>query len=186
MIKFYTFDDNFMFIEEVEVDPLSPLPKGTTIKPEGQIGSLFQWVGNAWLELTEQPLITIPEVYPVELLINLINEKRDEIERSGFPYLGKIFDSNPLSVQRITTVVQTAQIAYASNTPFEINWTTADNSTILLTIQDILGLPVALALYANSLHLHAADLKNQVINAATDQARGEILIYDGWPGLVQS
>lgn len=186
MITFYTFDENFIYSGEIEVDPMLPLPRGTTIMPVGEEGSIFKWYGNSWIIIDELPPVPETILFPVEELINKINEKRDSIESSGFPYLNKIFDSDPRSVQRINTVVQTAQVAMATNTPFEISWTTADNSIIVLSIQDILGIPVALALYANALHQHASSLKNQVRDALTDIDRGNINIYEGWPGLDQN
>jgi len=99
--------------------------------------------------------------------LTALNEERDRREAAGFPYLDKLFDSNPLSVQRITAAALAAQSALATNSPFEIEWTAADNSTITLNATELLGMPIALATHAASLHNTARQLKSQVESATT-------------------
>lgn len=99
-----------------------------------------------------------------------INALRDEKESSTFPYLGHAFDCDPRSVQRINTAVQAAQAAIAVGAPFEIEWTDAANGAVALTAQDLLGMPVALAQYANGLHQTCKTLKQQIDAAATAEA----------------
>lgn len=95
-----------------------------------------------------------------------INGHRDTLEASGFEYLGKTFDSDSRSAQRITIAAQTAQLAMASGQPFSITWTAKDNSTIDLTAEQMLGMPVALAQFAAGLHEHGK-AKKALIDAAT-------------------
>ena len=95
-----------------------------------------------------------------------IKQARDAQEAGTFPFLDKFIDSNPRSVQRITTAVQYADAAQREGTPFAIEWTCADNSVLLLNGPAMQGMPVALAQYANTLHERARALRSQ-IEAAT-------------------
>lgn len=94
-----------------------------------------------------------------------INSMRDTLEKAGFPYLNKMIDSDPISVARITSVVQVAQVALAASQSFEIDWTTKDNSVLTLDAAGVLGMPVALVTFANELHEHARDKKAQIESA---------------------
>ncbi|CDS48901.1 hypothetical protein [Polaromonas sp. CG9_12] len=87
-----------------------------------------------------------------------IKQARDVQEATSFPYLGKQIDSDPRSVQRITTAVQAADAA----PPFAIDWTCADNTTLALDGPAMQAMPVALAMYANALHQHARALRAQL------------------------
>lgn len=95
-----------------------------------------------------------------------MNSIRDNLEQSGFPYLNKIIDSNPVSVQRITVAVQAAQAAIGAGQPFAIVWTCQDNSILTLDAEGMMGMPVALAMFANGLH-ETARQKKDLIDAAT-------------------
>lgn len=106
-----------------------------------------------------------------------IKRNRDLLEASGFPYLGKVLDSDERSVQRITTVVQAAQAAIGAGVSFSIVWTCADNSTLALDAMAAIGMPVALAQYADQLHQTAKALRAQ-IEAATTVAQVEAI---AWP-----
>jgi len=105
-----------------------------------------------------------------------INSKRDTLEQSGFPYLGKNIDSNPVSVQRITVSVQAAQAAISASQPFSVNWTCQDNEILILDAAQMLGMPVALATYANTIHQHAIE-KKALIDAATTVAEVEAITW---------
>jgi hypothetical protein len=102
---------------------------------------------------------------------------RDLLEASGFPYLGKRLDSDARSVARINTAVQAAQAALAIGEPFAITWTCADNTTLALDGAGMLGVPVALALYADQLHQTCKVLRAQ-IEAATTTAQVQAI---AWP-----
>lgn len=114
-------------------------------------------------------------------LVARINEKRDSIEAGGFPYLGKVLDSDPRSVQRINTAVQAAQAAVAAGVPFGIDWVCADNSVVTLDAAGMIGAPVALATYANQAHTFARTLKDQANAALTIAELEAIDIEAGWP-----
>lgn len=107
-----------------------------------------------------------------------IKRKRDELEAGGFPYLGKVVDSDKLSVQRIALAVQSAQAAISAGAAFEIEWTCADNSTIQLDGPAMAGMPVALAEHANSLHVIARELRASIY---AEDATEESVAAISWP-----
>lgn len=110
-----------------------------------------------------------------------INARRDALEEAGFPYLGKQLDSDSRSVQRINTAMQAAQVALAAGQPFSIGWTCADDTTLTLDAQGMLGVPVALAKHANTIHRHARELKTLVNAAQTSAELESIEINADWP-----
>jgi hypothetical protein len=85
-----------------------------------------------------------------------INRARDAAEQGGFEYLGKTFDSDQVSAQRISMAAQAMALAPEGAT---ITWTCQDNSTIDLTAQELVGLVVALAQHSNTCHEKATALK---------------------------
>lgn len=109
-----------------------------------------------------------------------VNRLRDEKEASGFPYLGKTFDSDERSASRIFGAVQAAQAAVAAGQPFVIDWTVQDNSVLTLDAQETIGMSVAMAQYANGLHQHARALKSQVDGATNTSELEAIDIESGW------
>lgn len=96
-----------------------------------------------------------------------IKTERDRIEQSGCPYMGGVLDSDSLSVQRINTAVQAAQVVGES---FEIDWTMQDNTVVHMTQADVLGMPAALAIFSNSLHIKARELREQIGAAKNTEA----------------
>jgi hypothetical protein len=81
--------------------------------------------------------------------IRKLKDKRNTLEQSGVPYMDTIFDSDQLSVLRINTAVSAA-MALGEN--FSVPWTVQDGSVVTMTAQDMIGLPVALAVMSNELH----------------------------------
>lgn len=114
-----------------------------------------------------------PEVTPEPTLDELkllkraeINSARDRTEQGGFEYLGKTFDSDPISCQRISTAAQA--IALASDDT-AIVWTCQDNTTISLNKTQLAGMVGALAQHSNSCHQKATALKAEVEKAKTKE-----------------
>jgi len=135
------------------------VPDGTSI-PRGH-----RWWPNHDELVSAVPAITLPEAK--ELAQTRIIDERHARETAGFSYQDKVFDSDPRAVQRLTTAAIAAQSALATNSPFEIEWTAADNSTVTLNATELLGMPVALATHAASLHNTARQLKGQIESATT-------------------
>ena len=113
-----------------------------------------------YYEVVAIPLPTLEEVKAQKW--GKIKQERDKTEQSGCPYMGGMLDSDSLSVQRINTAVQAAQVIGES---FEVDWTMQDNTVIHMTYADVLGMPAALAVFSNELHMKARALREQ-INAA--------------------
>jgi hypothetical protein len=102
---------------------------------------------------------------------------RQQMETAGFPYMGKTFDSDERSAIKINTAVQTAQVAGPS---FTINWTAQDDTDVTMDQAAMFGMPVALATYANALHVAYRAHKTAINEADFDT----LLAYDvttGWP-----
>lgn len=112
-----------------------------------------------------------------------ITAERDQREAAGFPYHGRVLDSNPLSVQRITAAALGAQAAVATGQVFTVDWTCADNSILTLDAPAVIGMPLALAQHAAALHAHARTLKVAVDAASDKTALAAIDIQSGWPEL---
>lgn len=127
---------------------------------------------NNWYEVGYVPQQPLDELK--ELKRDEINKARDEAEQGGFLYLGKMFDSDPISCQRIALASQTALISMQSQTEFSVEWTCQDNSKITLSAEQTVGMSVALTQWSNSCHIKATELKNLVKNATTAEELEEI------------
>lgn len=97
-----------------------------------------------------------------------INAERDRREQGGFEYDGTVFDSDATSVIRINAAVNTAVAAVLGSSEFSVGWTAADNTTVTLDAQGLLGLSTALAAHSNTQHVRARSLKEQ-LDAAEDE-----------------
>lgn len=133
---------------------------------------VFDWGAKAWID--PRTLADVKAKRWAEM-----KRHRDLLEASGFPYLGKRLDSDARSVQRINTAVQAAQAALAANQPFPIVWTCADNSLLDLDAAGVIGMPVALAIYADQLHQTCKALRAQ-LEAATTVPQVEAI---AWPAI---
>jgi len=103
-----------------------------------------------------------------------INAKRNELEQSGFTYMDKTIQSDPVSVQRITIAVQSAQVAISTSSDFSLEWMCADNTTLTLTADQTVAMAVFLASFGQTLHNTATKLKEQV-DACTTIAEVEAI-----------
>lgn len=104
-----------------------------------------------------------------------IKQARDNQEQAGLPYMGKVLDSDTLSVQRLTTAAQVAQLAISQNQEFTINWTTKDNSTLTMTAQQVLEIPKALVQYNDDIHNKARLYKEKIDKATTAEKLAKIV-----------
>lgn len=101
-----------------------------------------------------------------------INQARDEAEQGGFEYLGKTFDSDQVSAQRISMACQALSNAPAEQT---ITWTCQDNTTIDLNGEQLQGLVVALATWSNECHQKASALKIQIDTCESKEELDKII-----------
>ena len=106
-----------------------------------------------------------------------INAARDEAEQGGFEYMGKIFDSDQVSCQRISCAAQAMSAVAMSGEIPTITWTCQDNTTIDLSASELMGLVVALAQWSNSCHEKATALKAQ-IDACTSKEELDAITWE--------
>lgn len=114
---------------------------------------------------------------------NQVNLNRDELESSGFMYLGYVFDSNAISVQRISNKALSALTAKMTNTPFSVDWTVKDNSIITLDADQMIACQEALTQRATKLHQHATSLKTMINAAISIDEVNSVDIVNDWPAL---
>ena len=150
------YDEAYKFVSE---------NKGTTI----------QDIGNKKYQIVELPKPSLEELKLAKR--EEINQARDKSEQGGFEYMGKVFDSDQVSAQRISMAAQAMALATEGTT---ITWTCQDNSTIDLTATDMQGLVSALAVWSNSCHEKATALKSQ-IDAAKTAEELEKITWDDKP-----
>lgn len=182
MKKVYFYDENtkeFVSEENALKDPLESkiqgkdvwlLPANATfdIPPEYKEGYKVVYKDGWEYEEIPQPK---PEPEPTLDELKLlkraeINSARDRTEQGGFEYLGKVFDSDMISCQRISTAAQAMAFAQEETA---IVWTCQDNTTISLNKTQLAGLVAALAMHSNECHQKATALKAEVEKAKTKE-----------------
>lgn len=85
----------------------------------------------------------------------------------GFTYQGKPIDSDRDSVMSITGAGVAALAAKLAGLPYSVTWTCADDSTLVLDADGVLGMVVMLAQFADAQHAKARTLKDAIKNAKT-------------------
>ncbi len=148
------YDEAYKFVSE---------NKGTTIED----------LGGGKYKIVELPKPSLDELKLAKRAE--INRARDAAEQGGFEYLGKTFDSDQISAQRISMAAQAMALAPEGTT---ITWTCQDNTTIDLTAQELVGLVVALAEWSNTCHQKATALKAQIDAAKTAEELEKITWSD--------
>jgi len=120
---------------------------------------------QAWVKAGNTPDPAPVELEPLETLfrrvVSQINQRRNAIEQSVFPYMDTTFDSNQVSAIRIAGAVGAAQAAFAMGMPFDIAWTDSTNNDIPMTGEQIMGMPLAMAIHSNTVHQLARVLKDE-------------------------
>ena len=150
------YDEAYKFVSE---------NKGTTIED----------LGGGKYKIVELPKPSLDELKLAKRAE--INRARDAAEQGGFEYLGKTFDSDQISAQRISMAAQAMALAPEGTT---ITWTCQDNTTIDLTAQELVGLVVALATWSNACHEKATALKAK-IEAAQTAEELELITWEDNP-----
>lgn len=168
MTIIYNFDDegNFVNSQVALVDEFGKeiLPDGATyLKPiEEKEGFKVKFNEDEWI-YEEIPQPKVPTLDELKILKREeINQARNSAEQGGFEYMGKIFDSDPISCQRISCAAQAMSMVTMSEEVPTITWTCQDNTTIDLNPQELMGLVVALAQWSNSCHQKATALKEKI------------------------
>ena len=96
-----------------------------------------------------------------------INVARNAAELEPFAAFGKAFDADDKAIQRILGAAQAAVVAKQLGQPLSIEWTCADNTTLIMDADMLIEIPVILAQTADALHQKARALKAQIDAATT-------------------
>lgn len=182
MKKVYFYDENtkeFVSEENALKDPLESkiqgkdvwlLPANATFDEPLPSKDGYKVVyNNGWKyeKLPEPEVTPEPTLDELKLLKRAeINSARDRTEQGGFEYLGKVFDSDMISCQRISTAAQAMAFAQEETA---IVWTCQDNTTISLNKTQLVGMVAALAEWSNTCHQKATALKAEVEKAKTKE-----------------
>jgi|GEM_PF-7017643 len=163
---------------------------------EGSAGSLPPWsgwkhpeiwAGEGWRD--DLPDNWIPPE-PVKTLTMLKAEKwaeikaeRDRRERLPLSYLGKLFDLDKESSERLQWAINAARSAVSLGIEFVTDWTCYDNTVITLDAEDIIGLPIAVAQYSDGLHQTARGLRIKIFGDGTTPGAETVEEIDAikWP-----
>lgn len=111
-------------------------------------------------------VITIPAPSLDELKQSKINELktiRDNEEVKPIEYNGNLFDFDDKARDRINSAIIALSITGQS-----IEWTTADNTNVLVTADDLRGVVANVAVRSNAMHVKYRQLKEQV-NTCTNK-----------------
>ena len=105
-----------------------------------------------------------------------IKQARNQAEFGGFTWEGSTFDSDLISQSRIQGAAQLATLALMNSQPFSIEWVLADNSTRVLTAQDMLAVGTAIGTHIATQHSKAR-LKRNEITLATTATEVEAVVW---------
>jgi len=78
-----------------------------------------------------------------------------------------MFDASQTSQARIQGAIQLATIAASQNQPFEVTWTLADNTAILLTTSELISVGLSAGTHVITAHTIGRNLRAAVENATT-------------------
>lgn len=110
-----------------------------------------------------------------------VMRRRDKAEYSGCATLLGRMDTDADSQRKVNGSVTMALIAATAGQPFSIDWTMADNSTVLHDGPAMIAAGLAVGQHVSACHERALVLK-AAIDAAEDMAAlAAIDIEEGWP-----
>lgn len=106
-----------------------------------------------------------------------INAAWRAAEQQPFPAYGKTFDADDKAIQRMFGAAQAAAIAKTTlGDSLVIEWTCADNSTILMDADMLVSMPVLMTQIADGLHKKCRALKD-LIDAATTLEQIDAVVW---------
>ena len=108
------------------------------------------------------PAKTIDELKQAK--INELKTIRDNEEVKPIAYNGNLFDFDEKARDRINSALIALSITGQS-----IEWTTADNTNVLVTADDLRGVIAAVAMRSNELHAKYRELKELVLACTTKE-----------------
>lgn len=106
--------------------------------------------------------------------IALMKAERDNEEVKPIVYNGNLFDFDDKARDRINSAIIALDIAGQS-----IKWTTADNTEVMVTADDLRGVIAAVALRSNKLHNAYRIAKEKVLEATTKEEVEKVILNNG-------
>ena len=121
--------------------------------------------------------VTIPALSLDELKQAKINELktiRDTEEVKPIAYNGNLFDFDDKARDRINSAIIALSITGQS-----IEWTTADNTNVAVTADDLRSVIAAVAMRSNKLHNAYRTAKEKVLEATTKEEVEKVVLNSG-------
>lgn len=106
--------------------------------------------------------------------IALMKAERDAEEVKPIEYNGNLFDFDDKARDRINSAIIALSITGQS-----IEWTTADNTNVLVTADDLRGVIAAVAMRSNKLHNAYRTAKEKVLEATTKEEVEKVILNNG-------
>lgn len=159
------------------VDPLSSLyidGEVLDVGPRPSFRHVMSPAARSWV---------VPGTTPLQLAQqakwDAVKAERDRREQLAFPYMGTWFQSDPVSVARISNAVKAAERALSLGLPFEETWKAEDNTRVTMTAEELIGMQFALIAWSSHLHGIARGLEDQI--RAEDATEASVAAV-AWPG----
>jgi hypothetical protein len=182
LARFRQDNPNVSFPKDIPESTLAEFgvfPIVETVAPSGDVveETTPVLVDGSWLQAWTSRSFTQEELLEYkEAAKQFINQIRDSEETEGFSYMGKTFQSDERSADRILIAATAATASIFASQPFSVTWTTSDNSEVTLNAQETLGMNAALASLGVSLHEQAKTYKAQ-IDSAQDKDEVDSVIW---------
>lgn len=122
----------------------------------------WDWVTKQWREPSDLASAKAKKWSQIKV-------DRDAHEHGGFDTSWGRFDSGPTSQTKLIGAAQLASIALAQGTPFGIEWTLQDNTSVPLDANQMISVGVALAAHIDAAHQRGRQLRAQIEAATTLQ-----------------
>lgn len=122
-------------------------------------------------------VFTAPAKTIEQLKADKINEfkfKRDFLEVEPISYQGYRFDYDSKARDRISAAIIALDVSKG-----QIAWTTADNTEVMVTADDLRGVIAAVALRSNKLHNAYRTAKEKVLEATTKEEVEKVVLNNG-------
>jgi hypothetical protein len=123
-------------------DPENPLFGGEVLKAETPLETAKR---KKWMEIKKQ---------------------REQFEFGTFVWNNNVFGGDQLSQQRIGQAAQQAVLSKSLNISYTQEWTLHDNSTTILSADDMISVALAMGAHINAAHTKSRTLRDQ-LNLAT-------------------
>ena len=126
---------------------------------------LAKSLGYEDIEITtaEKPIIPTLDELKAQKLTEF-KAIRDAEEVNPIEYNGNLFDFDDKARDRINSAIIALSITGQS-----IEWTTADNTNVTVTADDLRGVVANVAVRSNNLHIKYRELKEQILACTTKE-----------------